>query len=250
MPFTQATKNRALRRSAHRCCICHDLATEMHHILRQSEGGADTLENAAPLCGSCHDLYAHNAEMRHRIRQMRDDWWRVMDERRKRLTTADSLHEIALIHRSKDYRGQLRSRYVAIYHYVFENESFETAATHLFKLVRRAQETSPGQNRALYLDIEGHRNEAGGYDQDMFHLQKEFVLGFLMYFLSKAHLPLMTVCNPRLQRNDLPDSLRIIHRLDQESLNELLESDEPMSIWVADRAKWLNIGRGPIPASW
>ena len=79
---------------------------------------------------------------------------------------------------------------VALYHIVYRDEGFEEAATALFELVREAERTYPGQRRVLYLDIEGHRNEQGGYDHDMLELQREFVLGVLRPFLAEAHLPL------------------------------------------------------------
>lgn len=99
---------------------------------------------------------------------------------------------------------------VAIYHIVYRDESFEDAAGKLFELVQHAERTRPGQRRILYLDIEGHRNEQGGYDSDMFELQREFILGVLMPFLAEIHLPLTgRVTNSHPQRADIPDHLTI-----------------------------------------
>lgn len=47
----------------------------MHLITPQSEGGPDTLENAAPLCPSCHSDYRGNPDKRKWIRETRDFWW-------------------------------------------------------------------------------------------------------------------------------------------------------------------------------
>jgi hypothetical protein len=99
---------------------------------------------------------------------------------------------------------------IAIYHVVYREEGFEQAARMLFELVRRAEQTHPGKPRMLFLDIEGHRNEKGGYDHDMLELQTDFILGFLMPFLTEASMPLPGhVKNSKPQRSDLPDELNI-----------------------------------------
>lgn len=97
---------------------------------------------------------------------------------------------------------------IAIYHVVYFHEDFEDAASKLFELVRGAERRTPGKRRALFLDIEGHRNDQGGYDQDMLELQRDFILGQLMPYLSEVHFPLIGhIVNPKPQRNDVPDEL-------------------------------------------
>ena len=59
---------------------------------------------------------------------------------------------------------------IAIYHRVMKRENFEVAAKDLFRLLVNAQKQSPDQPRVLYVDIDGHRNKAGGFDNDMFEL--------------------------------------------------------------------------------
>jgi hypothetical protein len=107
------------------------------------------------------------------------------------------------------HQPQNRDKAFAIYHVVYAHESFEHAANVLFGLVRKAQAEQPGQPRYLHLDIDGHRNAEGGFDRDMYELQSDFVLGFLMPYLSRAYMPLCQVSNPSQQRNDVPDELRI-----------------------------------------
>lgn len=88
-------------------------------------------------------------------------------------------------------------------------EGFEVSVQILFELVKEAQKKSPNQKRVLYLDIEGHRNPKGGFDHDMFELQRHFILGFLMPYLTKAYIPLVAVENNKIQANDLPDKMQI-----------------------------------------
>ena len=63
-------------------------------------------------------------------------------------------------------------------------ENFEKAATDIFNLLKSAQNKSPNVARILYVDIDGHKNDQGGYDNDMFELQKDFGLGFLAKYFT------------------------------------------------------------------
>jgi len=64
MPFTQKIKDEAKWGSAYRCCVCHDVFVEVHHILPEADGGPSTIENAAPLCAKHHDLFGGNPGVR------------------------------------------------------------------------------------------------------------------------------------------------------------------------------------------
>lgn len=97
----------------------------------------------------------------------------------------------------------------AIYHVVRPNEGFEKTAHILHRLIREAQKQKPNEPRTLFLDIEGHRNDQGGFDNDMFELQSKFAGEFLMQFLIEAHLPLYHIKNPKPQNNEVPDELNI-----------------------------------------
>ena len=81
MPFSEATKLEAKRKAHFACVICHQPFVEVHHILPQEHGGNDDIDNAAPLCGSCHDLFGGNPEKRKQIRQMRDFWYELCENR-------------------------------------------------------------------------------------------------------------------------------------------------------------------------
>lgn len=98
---------------------------------------------------------------------------------------------------------------VAIYHDMKVYENFERSAQRIFECVQAAQKQSPGAPRYLYLDIQGHRNEAGGYDHDALELMRDFAMGWLGQYLTEISNPLLHIRNPKRQRDDLPDVLRI-----------------------------------------
>jgi hypothetical protein len=100
-------------------------------------------------------------------------------------------------------------RALALYHCIYAEENFRDAAHALFDLVAYTKRTFPGARRQLFLDIEGHRTPTDAFDGDMFEIQRDFLLGFLMPFLTEVHMPLAGVRNPNPQREDLPDELRI-----------------------------------------
>ena len=100
-------------------------------------------------------------------------------------------------------------RAVALYHVVYRHEGFEEAAQTLFTLVKDAQARFPDRRRMLFVDIEGHRNEQGGFDADMIELQTDFLVGFLGPYLSEVHCPLARATNPKGQNNAVPDSLTV-----------------------------------------
>ena len=204
MGFSEKVKEEARRKSGFRCVICQEPFVEVHHIIPQSEGGEDTIENAAPLCSRCHDLYGDNPAKRKQIRQMRDYWFEVMEKRDK-----EGLDELGPIAPDPDSVNALRDKGIAIQHTVFAEENFQKAARMIYKLIYTAQQNFPNQKRILYLDIEGHRNGAGGYDHDMMELQKDFILGFLMPYITAVHMPLISVENKKLQKNELVEDLAI-----------------------------------------
>ncbi len=77
MPFPEAMKADLRRRADMRCCICHAIGVEIHHIAPESEGGDDSEANAAPLCPACHETYGANPTKRKFIREARDNWLTV-----------------------------------------------------------------------------------------------------------------------------------------------------------------------------
>ena len=83
MSFSETLKLEVKRKADFTCCWCQDRRNkvEVHHIIPESEGGPDIEDNAAPLCGSCHDLYGMNPELRKEIKQRRDYWHEICSKR-------------------------------------------------------------------------------------------------------------------------------------------------------------------------
>lgn len=97
---------------------------------------------------------------------------------------------------------------VSIYQLVLESDSFELAVSQAFAYVKEAQEKYPGWPRIYYLEIEGHKGDRHGYDDDFFEFQQEFWFSTIAHFVHAFQTPLTGgLVNPDPQRNDLPDNL-------------------------------------------
>ena len=146
----------------------------------------------------------------------------------------------------------MKEKGIAIYHRVMRRENFEKAAQDLLMLTAEAQKKAPGKPRVLYVDIDGHRNPAGGFDEDMLELQKDFGIGFLLQYCKEVHFPLASVVNSGVQNNDVPDKLQILcakNRRDR-SLDELYienytnteyMSEEDVYAFLKDMSEFLKV---------
>lgn len=85
MPFTPQLKEDALVVAARRCSVCrryNGVGVEVHHIIPESDGGPNTLDNAIVLCFDCHMAAGHYNPDHPRgtkfkpseLRRLRDDW--------------------------------------------------------------------------------------------------------------------------------------------------------------------------------
>lgn len=101
------------------------------------------------------------------------------------------------------------TRKIALAHVMAADEDFDTTADKLFQLVKHAAATNPGAERHLHLDIEGHRNPAGGWDTDALEIQKEFVVDFLGRWLTGVNVPLYSATTAG-QHEDIPDSMMTV----------------------------------------
>ena len=94
--------------------------------------------------------------------------------------------------------------------YCFEaNQRFDTAVQAIFRQLKTLQEKFPNAKRGFTLTIEGHRNAGGGFDEDAYELQVNFVINFLMNYLSHAIMPIGNINNEN-QRNDIPGTINIL----------------------------------------
>ncbi|MFH8407415.1 HNH endonuclease [Streptomyces sp. NPDC018019] len=112
---------------------------------------------------------------------------------------------------------------IALYHDMRVEEDFTKCATRLFSILKKAAAMSPGAPRYLYLDVQGHRNVAGGYDADALEIIREFLLGVLSPYLTEISTPLYRARNPGPQREDIPEVLNIrdpdrVHTYDHHEL--------------------------------
>ena len=98
---------------------------------------------------------------------------------------------------------------VSIYHIVETEHDFEDAALAVFSLVSSSQEKYPDWPRVVYLDINGHKGEKAGFDDDLFEFQQEFMIATMGPYVTALDMPLVSVWNPDPQRNDLPDRLAV-----------------------------------------
>jgi hypothetical protein len=99
---------------------------------------------------------------------------------------------------------------VSIYQKVLADETFDHAVTEAFGYIREAQLSYPDWPRIFYLEIEGHKGDRHGYDDDFFEFQQEFWFSTIAHFVYAFETPLTGgLVNPQPQRNDLPDQLVI-----------------------------------------
>ena len=99
---------------------------------------------------------------------------------------------------------------IAIAHRVLAHEDFDRTAQILLKLLNNAQRKFPGVKRSLFLEIDGHRNSNGGFDDDMFELQSKFIQEFLLQFLTRAVTPLAEYENPAPHNDVIPEELHLV----------------------------------------
>lgn len=66
MAFSQEIRTKTLLWCDRHCCLCKKACgvnIEIHHIMPQSKGGSDEIDNAIPLCFDCHsDVERYNSE--------------------------------------------------------------------------------------------------------------------------------------------------------------------------------------------
>jgi hypothetical protein len=94
MGFSQNLKREVKEKAAFRCCRCQNIGVQVHHIESESDGGPDTVDNAAPLCPSCHDYFGANPRKQKEIKHMRDWWYQIVEQMYHKYVTTEQLREI------------------------------------------------------------------------------------------------------------------------------------------------------------
>jgi HNH endonuclease len=87
MPFPDSVRLDVLVRSGRHCCVCNEFAgrtANVHHIVQEALGGANSIDNAICLCQRCHSEAGHYNTSHplgtkyspQELRAHRDAWWR------------------------------------------------------------------------------------------------------------------------------------------------------------------------------
>lgn len=61
MAVAKAIRDKLLVDAQHRCTICYEKCFELHHIVKQSEGGSDDEDNLIVMCPNCHQHRYHRS---------------------------------------------------------------------------------------------------------------------------------------------------------------------------------------------
>jgi hypothetical protein len=97
---------------------------------------------------------------------------------------------------------------IAIYHIVKSRDKFENSANEIYELVYSAKQEYPNEQIHLYVDIEGHKNKDGGFDNDMFELQTQFITGLILQYINSVTMPLGSTKNIQMNK-EMPPKLSI-----------------------------------------
>lgn len=74
MPFSESLKKEVRKKAGFHCCACFQItmSIDVHHIKPEKENGTDEIENAAPLCPSCHRTIGGNKDLQKQLIEKRD----------------------------------------------------------------------------------------------------------------------------------------------------------------------------------
>lgn len=76
MPFSPSVKDEAKARAHYQCVMCQTpFFLDVHHLIKETNGGKNTIENACPLCPNCHTWFGHDLAKRREVEAKRDWWW-------------------------------------------------------------------------------------------------------------------------------------------------------------------------------
>jgi len=110
---------------------------------------------------------------------------------------------------------------IALYHDIQQGESALQAVTNIWNLIQDAYASdeinADADTLDLYIDIEDHRNEEGGFTEDMFLVQKQILMQIIPAFVNSVHFPLGTA---KSKDTSLEEILRADKQRAEEDPNE------------------------------
>lgn len=195
-------ENRIKQKSNYKCVICHKHDCNSY-VLEEEKGLVE--DNMIPLCCFCAHKYLGNPDIRKQLKQMRDYWYEQVE---KAIIQTGSID--ILLAEEEVEADKLNRNTVAIYHVVYENEGLEESAKIIYELLYSAQEKQANYRRILYLDIDGHTDEYGRFDNEMIELQQNFIIEMLLPYFYEIHTPILDVRNAEPQKNDMPKEMTFI----------------------------------------
>lgn len=220
-------ENRVKQKSNYKCAICHKQAEQCYLIEEAREPIED---NMILLCHFCARKYLGNVEIAKQIKQMRNYWYEQVERVIQETGSTDILLTDEEIRTDK-----LNRNTVAIYHVVYENEGLEESAKIIYELLYAAQEKQPDYNRILYLDIDGHMDEYGRFDDEMVELQQNFIIETLLPYFYEIHTPIADIKNAELQKNDMPKEMTFISN--EEELVDYIAKEIQSGGYLIERLK-------------
>lgn len=186
------------QKSNNRCIICHNKAEQIY-ALEEKDLEED---NLILLCQFCAHKYLGNPDIIKQIKQMRDYWYEQVQRAIKQTGGTEIL--------SINEEENLDTQKIAIYHVVYENEGLEESAKTIYELLCSAKEQGQNKPRILYLDIDGHTDKYGKFDEEMLELQQNLLLQTLLPYFEEMHTPILDVKNTEPQKNDFPKEMIFI----------------------------------------
>ncbi len=208
----------AKQKANHKCVICHAEVQNCYELDKEM----------IPLCCFCARKYLGNPDIAKQLKQIRDYWYEQVQKAIQETGNTD-----ILLGNIEEEPNRLDRNTVAIYHVVYETEGLEESAKSIYELLYSSQEKQPDYKRILYLDIDGHTDEYGRFDEEMIELQQDFIIGTLLPYFYEIHMPILDVKNTELQKNDVPKDMVFVKN--DKDLMEYLSKQMPSGGYLIEK---------------
>ena len=155
MPFPESLKLQVKQKAAFRCCRCQNIGIDVHHIVPEKDGGSNDIDNAAPLCPSCHDYFRNNPSKQKEIAQMRDFWYHFVNKKWQStgvdgVTLGDLDAKVSSIKNETADISELKSMLKTISDSLINNMTAGTASVTTSGIVNVVATSSEGSRPTLY----------------------------------------------------------------------------------------------------